>query len=62
MRQDLVDASLRKKVAVESREVGEAGEEQVIQDFQDIEQQDVLAQVNNKSPHLSFYEHQPEPT
>ena len=62
MRQDLVDASLRKKVAVESREVGEAGEEQVIQDFQEIEQQDVLAQVTNQSPHLSFNKHKHEPT
>ena len=62
MRQDLVDASLRKKVAVESREVGEAGEEQVIQDFQEIEQQDVLAQVTNQSPHLSLNKHKHEPT
>ena len=54
MRQDLVDASLRKKVAAESREVEEVGEEQVIRDFQDIEQQDVLAQVTNKNHRISF--------
>ena len=49
MRQDLVDASLKKKVVVEEQE--SAG----ISAFQGMEEQDVLAQVSPQS--AFFFEH-----